>query len=107
MENRFEKYLMFKKENGKIVSTNPKAFELADESFLLFKELYDLHYDGIQEEENLISIHTGGWSENEALIDEFKQTAWWFMYNDITARGGDYYFDIDFFSKKKWNIKAG
>ena len=84
MENRFEKYLTYIKENGKIVDVNVKAFELKDEALQLFKELYDTHYGSIEEDENLISIHTGGWSDNEQLIREFRETAWWFINHDIS-----------------------
>lgn len=104
MENRFEKYIMYIRENGKIVNVNPKAIELADEAFLLFKNLYDTHYGSINEDENLISIHTGGWSENESLIYEFEQTGWWFKYHKITAKGGHYYFNTDFYADKEWKI---
>lgn len=87
MKNRFEKYLKYQKENGKIVDVNVDSFILADEAFLLFKTLYDTDYGSIEENDNLISIHTGGWSENEEIIREFEETAWWFMYHKITARG--------------------
>jgi len=71
MSNRFEKYLL-RTADGE---PNPKAFD--NEAFKLFKELYDEHYGNIAEVANLVLIHTGGWSENEALIEEFKQTGWW------------------------------
>lgn len=104
MENRFEKYLMYEKENGKIVNVNPQAFELADEAFLLFKSMYDTNYGSIYEDENLISIHTGGWLDNEELIREFEETGWWFKNHKITAKGGHYYFNTDFYADKKWKI---
>lgn len=104
MRNRFEKYLAYKKKNGKIVDVNRRAFDLATEAFELFKELYDTHYGSIEEDENLISIHTGGWSENEWLIDEFQETAWWFLNHQITARGGHYYFNTDIHCDKEWHI---
>jgi hypothetical protein len=104
MENRFEKYLMWQKENGKIVNVNSEANELANEAFLLFKTLYDTDYGSIDEDENLIAIHSGGWSENESLIEEFRETAWWFKYHKITATGGHYYFNTDFHSDKEWKI---
>lgn len=97
---------MYEKENGKLVNVNPKAFELADEAFLLFKSMYDTHYGSIEEDENLISIHTGGWSDNEELIREFEETGWWFKYHKITAKGGHYYFNTDFYAEKEWQIVA-
>ena len=104
MENRFEKYLMYETKDGKIVNVNPQAFELADEAFLLFKGMYDTNYGSINEDENLISIHTGGWSDNEELIREFKETGWWFKNHKITAKGGHYYFNTDFYAEKEWKI---
>ena len=104
MGNRFDKYIIYVKENDEIVSVNPNAFEFADESFSLFKELYNTDYGSIHEDENLISIHTGGWSENEALICEFEETGWWFKYHEITAKGGHYFFNTDAHANKEWRI---
>lgn len=95
---------MYETKDGKIVNVNPKAFELADEAFLLFKSMYDTNYGSIDEDENLISIHTGGWSDNEQLIWEFKETGWWFKNHKITAKGGHYYFNTDFYADKEWRI---
>ena len=104
-ENPFERYTLYNYEDGKIVGVNPNAIEFAEETFELFKELYDTSYGSINEDENLISIHTGGWSENEHLISQFKETGWWFKYLKITAAGGHYYFDTEFHADKKWKIK--
>ena len=74
MESRFKKYELYVRENGKIVDASYTAMELADEAFLLFKSLYDTNYGTIDENDNLVAIHTGGWSENEELIEEFKES---------------------------------
>ncbi len=95
----FEKYYFIKDKE-----LNISSYDLADEAFVLFKELYNTHYGSICEEENLISIHTGGWSENEVLIEELKQTLFWGKYHRISETGGHYYFDIDRDSYKKWII---
>ena len=105
MENKFEKYYLYKRINGKIVDANPDALNLKDEAFDLFKELFDTNYGSMYEDENLIEIHTGGWSENEYLIEEFCQTSWWFLHHEITATGGHYYFDTGN-GNKEWTIKA-
>jgi len=104
MENRFKKYLMYEKQNGKIININEDSFELVDEAFLLFKDLYNTNYGSIEEDDNLISIHTGGWSENEQLIRVFKKTGWWFKNHQITASGGHYYFNTNKYLNKDWNI---
>ena len=106
MESKFKKYELYNTENGRIISVNGDAMEmeLVDESFELFKSLYNKFYGLIDEDENLISIHTGGWSENEELIREFEMTVWWFKYHQITTRGGHYYFNRDLEGKKEWKI---
>lgn len=105
MENRFEKYLMWRRdESGKIIDATPGAVENAHEAFELFKQLYNTHYGSIYEEDNLVSIHTGGWSDNEELIEEFRHTAWWFINHKITASGGHYYFNTDTHADKEWKI---
>lgn len=102
----FEKYYTYTYKYGKIIGVNKKAHELKDEAFELFKSMYNDHYGSIYEDDNLISIHTGGWSDNEILIEELKKTAWWFVNHKITQSGGHYYFDTDFRSHKKWKVKS-
>lgn len=107
MTNRFNKYLKYlRTKDGQIIDVNKDAFkpELIKESFLLFKELYNTHYGSINEDKNLISIHTGGWSENESLISEFKETVWWNIYYKITSTGGHYYFNLDNLGDKEWRV---
>lgn len=102
----FEKYYMWVySEDGRLLGINDNTFEIADEAFLLFKDLYDYQYGNIEEADNLISIHSGGWSENEILIEELMKTAWWYKYSKIIANGGHYYFDTDFYNgKNEWII---
>lgn len=101
----FKKYEFYRYENNKIVDVNAESVNLADESFELFKSLFDTSYGTIKEDDNLISIHTGGWSENEAIISEFMKTYWWFKNHKITAKGGHYYFNTDIHANKEWIIK--
>ena len=102
--NKFEKYLFYKKENGIIVNVNKDSLLTKAESFELFKKLYDTTYGSIEEDDNLISIHTGGWSYNEGLIEQFKETCWWIMSSKIEAPGGHYYINSDFSSDRVWEI---
>lgn len=105
MTSPFEKYNFYKRnKKGQITGINEISFEKADEAFELFKELFDCNYGSIYEDDNLIEIHTGGWSENEALIEQLKQTIWWLRNHKITKSGGHYYFDTDFHSDRKWVI---
>ena len=107
MENPFEKYYLYKYDKkGDIVSVNDISDETTSESFELFKELYDNSFGSIEEDENLVSIHTGGWSENEELVSMFKRTFWWMKNHKITHVGGHYYFDTDYHGDKHWVISA-
>ncbi len=106
MEDTFKKYEIFRFSEGCMVDSDPSSIDLAGEAFLLFKELFDDGYGSIREEENLVSIHSGGWSENECLIREFKKTSWWFLYYEITAAGGHYFFNTDTAGGKEWEIRA-
>lgn len=103
MGNQFEKYSLYVKENGKIVDVNRGVFNNCDEAFELFQSLYDTHYGSININENLVDIHTGGWSDNEALISDFKETFWWNRYHKITLSGGHYYFQLE--GENEWEIK--
>lgn len=104
METIFDKYKLYIRENCKIIDVNHSAIKLADEAFELFKSMFNHEYGSIEEDENLVEIHTGVWYENEELIDEFKETAWWYNYHKITTVGGHYYFNKDIHAIKEWKI---
>lgn len=85
----------------KIHFANDKKYE----AFAIFQAMYDTNYGSINIDENLVSIHTGGWSENEAIIYEFKKTEWWRQYLRMSAVGGHYYFDTArHIWEKEWDI---
>lgn len=88
----FKKYRWINKDGS--WNTDLKIEE-SEESFELFKTHYHTNYGIIREEDNLISIHTGGWADNEGLINEFKETHWWRVNFVGSTVGGHYYFDLD------------
>jgi hypothetical protein len=90
--------------NNKIINVNPNAIEFAEEAFILFKSLYNTGFGSITEDDNLISIHTGGWSDNESLISDFKLTGWWFKYHKISVKGGHYYFNTNIHADNNWQV---
>lgn len=51
--------------------------------------------DAIHEEDGLLEIHTLGWSGNEEIIAELKNTAFWMMRHQATQTGGHYYFRME------------
>lgn len=78
----------------------------SNEAFELFCSLYDTNYGSININDNLIDIHTGGWSDNEYLISQFKETYWWKSNLKISAVGGHYYFNTDIYADDGWKIIA-
>ena len=81
------------------------AFSKKDEAFAIFQSMYHDDYGSVNIDENLVSIHTGGWSENEYLISIFKKTEWWRQNFRIQITGGHYYFDTDRINGiKEWDI---
>lgn len=104
MKNPFKKYKLYKTKKGKIIDVNPKALEQCTEALEKLIELYNIDYGSIEIKNNLVSIHTGGWSDNEYLISQFKDTAFWFKYHKITAKGGHYYFNTDTNGSSEWVI---
>ena len=41
-----------------------------------------------------VELHTGGWSDNECLIQWLQMTMFWVMSWQKTTRGGHYYFTM-------------
>ena len=64
------------------------------------KELIDLlremwHYkDLIIFENGKLELHTGGFSNNEEIIEELRQTMFWEFFWQRSDRGGHHYFTI-------------
>ena len=110
MEKNYEELFKPYCFNFKLKDAESKAniefiFSSKKEAFDLFKSVYDTTYGSIYEDENLISVHTGGWSENELIISEFKKTWWWSTCIRMQSVGGHYYFDTDKSNGvKEWQI---
>lgn len=60
--------------------------------------------DCVREEDGLLELHTMGWSDNEAIISELKNTFFWKVCYRASAVGGHYYFRLDRDSKKDWFV---
>jgi hypothetical protein len=48
----------------------------------------------IKYENGKLELHTGGWEENEDIIDILSQTTFWEFFWLKSERGGHYYFEI-------------
>ncbi len=77
-----------------------------DKAFELFLGYYDVSYGSVSVDDNLMEIHTGGWSDNEYLISKFKESWWWSQNIVCSMSGGHYYFDMDKLNNDKhhWDI---
>ncbi|MFQ5453887.1 MAG: hypothetical protein ACE5D6_06840 [Candidatus Zixiibacteriota bacterium] len=99
MKTTFEKYYLYDKDGV----FNDKAIELEDEGFKLFGKLF---VGEIIINDNLVSVHSYGWHDDEVLIKKFKKTVWWLKNHRISESGGHYYFDTDYDAKKKWKVSC-
>lgn len=43
-----------------------------------------------------LELHTGGWSENEEIIEELQKNLFWLFCWQKSERGGHYYFEGDY-----------
>jgi len=80
-------------------------FNKETEAFEVFCEEFDNNYGSIEIDDNLITIHTGGWSENEYLVSVFMETSFWYKNHIITSPGGHYYIDTDRLNSDKKHFK--
>lgn len=101
----FEKYHLYKTDNKGRLVVNGDGLRLQHEAFELFKEQFNHDFGKIEQHGNLTEIHTGGWSDNEALINDFKKTYWWTNNHQITQRGGHYYFCQGYNFEKCWSVE--
>ncbi|MAX51434.1 MAG: hypothetical protein CMH22_05600 [Methylophaga sp.] len=92
-----EKYVLDFENDSK--EDGQRKIDLWEEAFEVFCSLYQTGYGNIEIDNNLIEIHTGGWSENEELVYLLKKTAWWYKVNVIERGGGHYYLDL----KRSWD----
>ena len=60
--------------------------------------------DAVVYEDGLLEIHTLGWSGNEDVIRELRNTTLWTFKHKATQSGGHYYFRIDRESKQEWSV---
>ncbi len=56
---------------------------------------------GIVQKGNELQLHTGGWSENEDIMNILKYSLFWALSWEKTERGGHYYFNLNKFPKYK------
>lgn len=60
--------------------------------------------DAVVYEDGLLELHTVGWSGNEEIISELKNTTLWWFRHRATRTGGHYYFKIDNNSEYDYDV---
>jgi hypothetical protein len=76
---------------------------LQDELVEYIKSIW-CYDDAVVYEDGLLELHTYGWSGNEEIISELKDTDLWLMKFKAHLAGGHYYFKIDSDSEHDWHI---
>lgn len=76
---------------GQYFGNKYKTQELLD----FLKELWWYSDMGIEIENNKIELHTLGWSGNEDIVRELKNSSLWLMHWRKTHTGGHYYFNLE------------
>ncbi len=65
-----------------------------DKIVKLIEEYWDSDYGLFKINNNILELITGGWSENEAIIEVLSRTMFWFFFWQESKRGGYYKFDL-------------
>lgn len=75
-----------------------------EELISYIKDLWWYGDDGVVYEDGLLELHTMGWSGNEEIIAELKDTDLWLTKFKAKSAGGHYFFKIDAESEHDWHI---
>lgn len=68
------------------------------------KALWCYGENAYEQKDGLFELHTLGWSGNESIIRELKNTIFWTMKWRVTSVGGHYYFRMDNNSELDWDV---
>lgn len=60
----------------------------------LLEDVWNTDYGVYRVEDDAIEIHTGGWSENEEVLPQLKDTFYWGLAWQRSDRGGHYYLKV-------------
>ena len=83
-----------------------KFFSSSNTSELIeyVKSLWNYGDYAYKEEDGLFELHTFGWSGNESIVYELKNTILWMMKLRVHQTGGHYYFKLDKDSDYDWEV---
>lgn len=74
---------------------NGMCDENIDEYVQLIVECWNTHYGRADYKNGILELHTGGWSENEEILDAIQMNKlFWIKYWSTEVRGGHYWFTI-------------
>ena len=77
---------------------------LHDELIAYIKQLWWMSDDAIDYQVGLLELHTYGWSGNESIVEELRNTDLWTFKFRAETTGGHYYFKIDNEAEQDWWI---
>jgi hypothetical protein len=75
-----------------------------DELIEYVKGLWNYGEHAYKHEDGMFELHTIGWSGNESIIYELKNTILWSMKFRAQLSGGHYYFRLDSKCGYDWNV---
>ena len=83
-----------------------KFFNNTDYTDLLdyIKQLWYYGSDAYNKEDGMFELHTGGWSGNESIIEELKNTSFWLIKFRAYSCGGHYYFRLNRECGYDWTV---
>ena len=83
-----------------------KFFNNTDYTDLLdyIKVLWTYGSDAYNEEDGMFELHTCGWSGNESIIEELKNTSFWLIKFRAYSAGGHYYFRLNRDCGHDWGV---
>jgi hypothetical protein len=83
-----------------------KFFNNTDYTDLLdyIKGLWTYGSDAYNEEDGMFELHTCGWSGNESIIEELKNTSFWLIKFRAYSVGGHYYFRLNRDCGYDWGV---
>lgn len=85
---------------GKYFGTEENYGHLVD----YLKAIWWMAEDAIEYKDGLLELHTYGWSGNEDIIAQLKDTNLWLLKLRAQQSGGHYYFKIDSEAEEDWHI---
>ncbi len=94
----------YEREGDELVFGKFFGSDSCDELIEYVKGLWNYGEHAYKLEDGMFELHTLGWSGNESIIYELKNTILWSMKFRAQLSGGHYYFRLDSKCGYDWNV---